>query len=82
MFAERTSPLRTNLVRPHAGRVFAGVCAGFAQAYGWDPVIVRIVLCVIAFCGAGTPILAYIIAWIIMPNAPYDLPQRTDLTNS
>jgi phage shock protein PspC (stress-responsive transcriptional regulator) len=40
------------------------------------------VLCVIALCGAGTPILAYLIAWIVMPNAPYDYPQRTDLTNS
>ena len=79
---QTTSPLRTQLVRPRQGRVIAGVCAGFAQAYGWDPVIVRIVLCVIALCGAGTPTLAYLIAWIVMPNAPYEYPQRTDLTNS
>ena len=82
MMMEAASPLRTNLVRPRQGRVIAGVCAGFAQAYGWDPVIVRLVLCVIALCGAGTPILAYLIAWIVMPNAPYGYPQRTDLTNS
>jgi len=82
MVAEPTSPLRTQLVRPRYGRVIAGVCAGFAQAYGWDPVIVRLVLVVIAFCGAGTPILAYIIAWIVMPNAPYELPPRTDITHS
>jgi phage shock protein C len=82
MTTEYTSPLRTALVRPRQGRVIAGVCAGFAQAYRWDPIIVRIVLCLIALCGAGTPILAYLIAWIVMPNAPYDLPQRTDLTNS
>src|SRR5579875_1636769 len=78
MVAERVSPLRTALVRPREGRVIAGVCAGFAQAYRWDPVIVRIVLCLIALCGAGTPILAYLIAWIVMPNAAFDLPQRTD----
>lgn len=82
MFVERTSPFRRNLVRPREGRVIAGVCAGFAQAYGWDPVIVRLVLCLIALCGAGTPILAYLIAWIVMPNAPYEYPQRTDVTNS
>lgn len=82
MTIESTSPFQRHLVRPRQGRVIAGVCAGFAQAYGWDPVVVRIVLCLIALCGAGTPILAYIIAWIVMPNAPYDYPQRTDLTNS
>ena len=82
MAIESTSPCRTNLVRPRQGRVIAGVCAGFAQAYGWDPVIVRLVLCLIALCGAGTPIIAYLIAWIVMPNAPYEYPQRTDLTNS
>ena len=82
MTIESTSPFRTHLVRPRQGRVIAGVCSGFAQAYGWDPVIVRLVLCVIALCGAGTPIIAYLIAWIVMPNAPYDYPHRTDLTNS
>ena len=37
MMIESTSPFRTHLVRPREGRVIAGVCAGFAQAYGWDP---------------------------------------------
>jgi phage shock protein C len=79
---ETQAPVRTRLVRPRQGRVIAGVCAGFAQAYGWDPVIVRLVLCLIALCGAGSPILAYIIAWIVMPNAPYELPQTTGVTPS
>jgi phage shock protein PspC (stress-responsive transcriptional regulator) len=82
MTIDASSRFRTKLVRPRQGRVIAGVCAGFAQAYGWDPVIVRIVLCLIVLFGAGTPILAYVIAWIVMPNAPYDYPQRTDPTNS
>jgi phage shock protein PspC (stress-responsive transcriptional regulator) len=43
---------------------------------------VRIVLSLIALCGAGTPILAYVVAWIVMPNAPDEYPHRTDLTNS
>jgi phage shock protein C len=82
MTIEATLPFRTPLVRPRQGRVIAGVCAGFARAYGWDPVVVRLVLCLVALCGAGTPIIAYLIAWIVMPNAPYEYPQRTDLTNS
>jgi phage shock protein C len=80
---EAQASVRPRLVRPLHGRLIAGVCAGFAQAYGWDPVIVRLVLCLIALCGAGTPIIAYIIAWIVMPNAPYELPhQPTGVTPS
>jgi phage shock protein C len=82
MTIESTSPFRTNLVRPLQRRVISGFRGGFAQAYGWDPIIVRLVLCLVALCGAGTPIIAYVIAWIVMPNAPYEYPQRTDLTNS
>ena len=69
-------PVRTRLFRPHYGRVIAGVCAGFAQEYGWDVVLVRILLCVVVFFGCGTPILAYLVAWIVMPNEPYFFPMQ------
>jgi phage shock protein PspC (stress-responsive transcriptional regulator) len=44
--------------------------------YGWDVVTVRLlwVLCVLFL---GTGILAYIIAWIVIPEAPYVLPERS-----
>jgi phage shock protein C len=64
------------LTRPRQGRVVAGVCAGFAIRYGWDPIVVRLVLLTALFFGFGTPLLAYVIAWIIMPNAPFALPVR------
>jgi phage shock protein PspC (stress-responsive transcriptional regulator) len=69
-------PVRTRLVRPRYGRAIAGVCAGFAQEYGWDVVLVRILLCVIVFFGCGTPILAYLVAWIVMPDEPYFFPMQ------
>jgi phage shock protein C len=59
------------LVRPRQGRAIAGVCAGFARRYGWDVAIVRLVLVLAVFFGCGTPFLAYIIAWVVMPNEPY-----------
>ena len=70
------------LVRPRHGRVIAGVCAGFALRYGWDPIVVRLVLVLALVLGVGTPILAYLIAWVIMPNAPFSLPMRTGPTAS
>jgi phage shock protein C len=69
-------PVRTRLVRPRYGRVIGGVCAGFAQEYGWDVVLIRILLCVLVFFGCGMPILAYLIAWIVMPNEPYFFPMQ------
>ena len=63
-------PVFSRLVRPRYGRAIAGVCAGFAQHYGWDVVLVRIIVSLLVLFGCGTPVLAYIIAWIVMPNEP------------
>ncbi|HEY0161654.1 MAG TPA: PspC domain-containing protein [Edaphobacter sp.] len=57
------------LVRPRNNRMIAGVCAAFAQAYGWDVAIVRIVVAVL--CLTGVSALAYVIAWIIIPEEPF-----------
>jgi phage shock protein C len=54
--------------------MLGGVCAGLAQHFGWDVALVRILLCVLVFFGCGTPILAYIIAWIVIPQEPYFFP--------
>ena len=70
-------PARTRLVRPRHGRVLGGVCAGFAQEYGWDVVLVRILLVAFVIFGCGAPIIAYLIAWIVMPNEPFFFPMQT-----
>jgi phage shock protein C len=53
--------------------MIAGVCSGLALHYGWDLTIVRLIL-VLCVLFAGTGVLAYIIAWIVIPEAPYELP--------
>lgn len=70
------------LYRLRQGRVIAGVCAGFGLRYGWDPIVVRLVLVLAVFLGVGTPVVAYVIAWIVMPNGPYALPGVTGPTIS
>ncbi|MDR3745715.1 MAG: PspC domain-containing protein [Acidobacteriaceae bacterium] len=67
------APVFGQLMRPRYPRAIGGVCAGLALHYGWDITTVRLiwVLCVLF---AGTGILAYIIAWIVIPEAPYTLP--------
>lgn len=63
----------SQMVRPRQGRMVAGVCAAFARQYGWDVTIVRIITALICLSGAGA--LAYFIAWILIPDEPYPLPQ-------
>lgn len=69
------------LERPRQGRRIAGVCAALAQRFGWDPLIVRLIAVLAIFCGIATPI-AYIIAWIMIPNEPYYLPQTTGVASA
>lgn len=64
------------LLRPREGRMIAGVCRGFAVRYGWDVALVRLVLVLAVVFGAGMPLLAYLIAWIVMPNGQLSLPAQ------
>ena len=64
------------LTRSREVRVIAGVCGGLALHYGWDVTVVRLILVLCVLC-AGTGVLAYIIAWIVIPEAPYALPPQT-----
>lgn len=57
--------------RPDEGHI-AGVCAGVAEYFNVDPVIVRIAAVVLAFSGPGLG--AYILAWIFVPAAHGPVP--------
>jgi phage shock protein PspC (stress-responsive transcriptional regulator) len=64
---------RKRLVRPRANRKIAGVCAGFAEYFDLDVTLVRLVWLFVVLVG-GTGLLAYVIAWIVMPEEPLRLP--------
>lgn len=65
-----TAPRRP-LVRPLAGRQIAGVCLGVAQANGWDVTTIRILTVVAALCSGGLVAVAYLAAWVGIPEEPY-----------
>jgi phage shock protein C len=50
------------------GRQIAGVCAGLAQAYGWDLAIVRIIAVVALFCSGGIVAVGYVACWVGIPE--------------
>lgn len=51
-------------------RRIAGVAAGIAEYFNIDPTPVRLIWLLAIFVG-GTGFLAYVIAWIVIPEAPY-----------
>jgi phage shock protein C len=60
---------RRGLTRPRRGKWIAGVAAGFARRYEWNPLVVRL-LVVASFFLPGPQILAYVALWILMPRDP------------
>ena len=67
-----TSPPR-QLRRSRQDKVLAGVCGGLARYLGIDPVVIRVLMVVLIFAGVG--VVAYIVAWIVIPEAAEGEPE-------
>ncbi|MHC4752178.1 MAG: PspC domain-containing protein [Planctomycetota bacterium] len=65
----RPSPKVHRLYRSGSDRIIGGVCGGIAEYLKSDPTIIRL-LWVIGTLAWGAGLLAYIIAWIIIPRNP------------
>ena len=59
--------MKKRLYKIEEGKKLCGVCGGIAEYFDIDPTIVRLLWVILIFC-AGTGILAYFVAAIIMPN--------------
>ena len=64
----RDSSGRRVLVRAQDGRMLAGVCAGVADYLGLDVTLVRVIWAVVSVITGGLGVLAYLVAWIIIPD--------------
>ena len=56
------------LVRSRKGRMVAGICAGAAEYFGLDVTLIRVIAAVIAVITGGAGVLAYLVAWAIIPE--------------
>lgn len=66
---------RKRLMRPRQNRKIAGVCAGLAEYFDLDVTLVHVLWLVISFFSAIIfGCVAYIVAWIVMPEEPEYLP--------
>lgn len=57
------------LFRDRNDRFIGGVASGLAHYIGMDPVWMRLIWILIVLAGVGSPILVYIILWILVPEA-------------
>ena len=57
------------LVRSRDDRWLAGVCGGVADYAGIDANLVRLIVVLGTIFGFGSLLVAYVVAWILMPEA-------------
>lgn len=59
--------MKKKLCKSRTDKKIAGVCGGLAQYFGIDSTIIRLALVLLVLC-AGTGLLAYIVAAIVLPD--------------
>ncbi len=74
-------PVPKKLMRSQTDRKIGGVCAGLAAYLELDVSLVRILWFFITLaCGIVPGVVAYILAWIIIPEGQYLLPSAARQT--
>jgi phage shock protein PspC (stress-responsive transcriptional regulator) len=56
------------LVRTRDGRIVSGVCSGLGAYFGIDANLIRLILAVITVFTGGFGALAYLAAWVVIPE--------------
>ena len=60
--------VKKRLYRNTKENIIGGVCAGIADHFETDPVLIRLMWVFLTLISVGAGILAYIISWIIIPK--------------
>ncbi|MEE9443392.1 MAG: PspC domain-containing protein [candidate division Zixibacteria bacterium] len=63
--------MENKLYRSRTDSTIAGVCGGLGEYFRIDPTFIRILAVLLVFAD-GVGLLAYIIAWIIIPQVPVE----------
>ena len=63
-----TTTTSRRLVRNTDDAMIGGVCAGVADYLGLDVALVRVLAVLGAIFGFGSLIVAYVVAWLLLPQ--------------
>ncbi|MDQ4082357.1 MAG: PspC domain-containing protein [Actinomycetota bacterium] len=58
---------KRGLTRPRRGKWVAGVAAGFSRRYGWNPLVVRLLI-IASIVLPGSQVVVYVVLWVLMPR--------------
>ncbi|HWQ44069.1 MAG TPA: PspC domain-containing protein [Methanosarcina barkeri] len=58
------------LYRSKKNKIIAGICGGIGEYFKINPTLVRLLWLLISVMSVGAGLVAYIIAWIIIPEEP------------
>ncbi len=72
--------MQNRIYRSRQDKVIGGVCGGLGEYFSIDPTIIRLIWAISVLSGFG--FLAYIIAWIAIPERPYRPVKKTETNNS
>jgi phage shock protein C len=76
-----TPPVQKRLMRSSVDSKIAGVCGGIAEYMDVDPTVVRLVWVLITFFSGIVPgLVAYLVAWLVMPEAPAPVLEAVNVT--
>ncbi len=60
--------MNKRIYRSSTNKIIAGVCGGLGEYFAIDPVFVRVFAVLLAIIPHGFGLIAYIVAWIIIPK--------------
>jgi len=58
------------LYRSRTNRILGGICGGLGTYFDTDPNILRILWVALTILSVGVGVIAYIVAWILIPEEP------------
>jgi len=56
------------LYRSRSNRILGGVCGGIGEYFNVDPTLIRLLWIIFGLSGVG--VLAYVLAWMLIPERP------------
>lgn len=68
MSETQTAPAVRRITRSSDDKMVAGVCGGLAKHLGVDPTLVRLLTVLGVVFGFGSVAIAYLIAWVVLPQ--------------
>ncbi|MGI8900238.1 MAG: PspC domain-containing protein [Nocardioides sp.] len=66
--APQPGPAPKRLVRTSDDKWLSGVCGGVGRYAGIDANLVRLLVVIAALVSCGTALIAYVVAWVLMPE--------------